>query len=487
MSRPSVYLPATLVALACIVGFVAVPAQAATQNLTFATTADAYIDETAPTAAKGAAVPWDCLVNDDVGARRECRMRFVVSGIQPGDTITSAKVLIRTKGGAGSKPINMSTVAATPVWDESTITWNNKPPKVALQGSDVSHTWGVDSEFAVNPGVITANGTYNFALHSPPGSYTQGVNFYTKENTVGQLAPRLAVTINRPAGPAFGISVPAGQAERLGHLGRIPWARGPYYGVDGLPATFDVTQGNALAPEHRLKMSFKRLPAQILDGSYDAKIKGYLDSVPAGWTVGVTYWHEPNCEIAHGPPCTATWFSAADFKAAWYRIGDLIKNSTSAATLIPMPNYSGPGNGSFDDSWMVQRASMPADSILTWDKYGNPPPPINALPDPSKPYRGLYPTPTNVYSATMAATARLGWADSWGITEFNAPRRDADTDEVDRRQWFTDAIAYLTSNPSGVSAPKHLFVWEGAGVQFDQRFYTQAMWDTLRPYFTNSP
>lgn len=203
--------------------------------------------------------------------------------------------------------------------------------------------------------------------------------------------------------------------------------------------------------------------------------------------MGVTYWHEPNCEIAHGPTCTTTWFSAADYKAAWYRIGDLIKNSMSAATLIPMPNYTGPGNASFDDSWMVQRTSMPADSILTWDKYGNPPPPINALPDPSKLYRGLYPTPTNVYSATMAATARLGWADSWGITEFNAPRRDADTNEVDRQRWFTDAIAYLTSNPSGVSVPKHLFVWEGAGVQFDQRFYTQAMWDTLRPYFTNSP
>jgi hypothetical protein len=165
----------------------------------------------------------------------------------------------------------------------------------------------------------------------------------------------------------------------------------------------------------------------------------------------------------------------------------LINNSTSAATLIAMPTYTGPGGASFDDSWMVSRALMPTNSILTWDKYGGVPPSIDALPDPSKPYRGLYRRPADVFGATMAATTRLGWGDSWGMTEFNAPRRAADADEVDRRQWFVDAVGYLTANPSGVSAPKHLFVWEGDGVQMDLNFYTQAMRNTLRPYFESSP
>lgn len=298
----------------------------------------------------------------------------------------------------------------------------------------------------------------------------------------------------KSAAPAFGINVRSdgkggrrtSPTQRLADFGRIPWARGPYYGrgADGkgtLPAAFDLTEAKAIAPERRLQVSFKRLPALILNGSYDARIRNYLRTIPAGWTVGVTYEHEPNGDIG-------TLFSVADFKSAWYRIGKLIKNSPSKATLIPMPNYTGPGGARFEDSWVVDPALMPANSILTWDKYGNPPPPVvNAKPDPLKPYRGLYRTPGKVYEKTMAATKRLGWGDSWGVTEFNAPRRvPADANEVDRRKWFIDAIAYLTSNPEGVAVPKHLFVWEGNGVKFDQNFYTQAIRDALRPYFKRS-
>jgi hypothetical protein len=459
--------------------------------LTFTTTADASIDEAAPTVANGATAPTDCRVNDDSGARQECRLRFVVSGIQVGDTVTSAKVLIRNKGGAGSKHVNMSTVASTPTWAENAITWANKPPKVALQGSDSSHAWNVDSEFAVNGGVVGGNGTYNFALHSPPASYTQGLNFHTKENTVGQPAPRLVVTIDRP-GPAFGINVPAGAAAREAYLGRVPWARGPYYDDARnrpLPTMFSEPDMLALAGSaRRLQMSFKILPAKILDGSVDARLKSYLDSVPAGWTVGVTYWHEPNCELSQGADCVGSWFSASDFKAAWYRVGGLIKNSTSAGRLIAMPNYTGPGNASFRDEWVVARSQMPPDSILTWDRYGNPNGnwPLNKPEQPLAPYHGLYQPPREVFDPTLEATTRLGWGDSWGITEFNAPRRDNDQTETYRRQWFTDTIAYLTNNAITATAPKHLFVWEGQG-SYDQRFLMPAMWDTLRPYFMSSP
>src|SRR5687768_11759399 len=95
-----------LAVCAFVACWLAVPAQAASQALTFTTTADASIDEAAPTVANGATAPTDCRVNDDSGARQECRLRFVVSGIQVGDTVTSAKVLIRNKGGAGSKHVN---------------------------------------------------------------------------------------------------------------------------------------------------------------------------------------------------------------------------------------------------------------------------------------------------------------------------------------------------------------------------------------------
>jgi hypothetical protein len=287
--------------------------------------------------------------------------------------------------------------------------------------------------------------------------------------------------------PVFGINVNRSgpprmdPVSRLADFGRIPMARGPYYGLDALPPAFDDAAAKLVAPERRLQMSFKRLPARILDGSYDRQLMRYLNSIPPGWTVGVTYWHEPNAELASGV------FSAADFKAAWYRIGRLIGSSTSRARLIAMPNYTGPAGARFHDSWVVRRASMPTSSILTWDKYGNPPPKIDALPNMALKYRGLYPRPRDVFGATVKATVRLGWTRSWAISEFNTPRRLADPQEVERRRWFVDAVGYLTSRPAGISAPRHLLVWEGQGTQFDQRFVTTPMRDALRPYFQRSP
>jgi hypothetical protein len=153
-----------------------------------------------------------------------------------------------------------------------------------------------------------------------------------------------------------------------------------------------------------------------------------------------------------------------------------------------MPNYTGPGNTTFLDSWMVARSLMPPDSILTWDRYGNPNAnwPLNKPVEPLEEYNGLYQPPRGVFDPTLKATKRLGWGDSWAITEFNAPRRDNDQTETYRRQWFTDTIAYLTTNAITATAPKHLFVWEGQG-SYDQRFTMPAMWDTLRPYFVSSP
>lgn len=334
--------------------------------------------------------------------------------------------------------------------------------------------------------VIAALGTAASHAHAVTGSSTNIASAFSGNS---QCEPRhgtfsaataldtrtvIGINVNRNGPP------PSNPASRLADFGRIPFARGPYYDRNALPRAFDCAEANLIAPEHRLQMSFKRLPARILDGSYDRRISSYLNSVPAGWVVGITYWHEPNGEIAKGT------FSAADFRQAWYRIGRLIKQSTSAATLIAMPNYTGPTGARYEDRWVVRRASMPANSILTWDKYGNPPPPIAITANPSLPYRGLYRRPQDVFGATLSATKRLGWGDHWAISEFNAPRRVQDPQEIDRRQWFVDAIRYLTSR-RGVSTPAHLLIWEARGTQFDQRFSTKQLRDTLRPYFAGSP
>jgi hypothetical protein len=76
---------------------------------------------------------------------------------------------------------------------------------VTLPGADSTHSWSADSEFASRRG--SSPGTaYNFALHSPPASYVQGLSFHTKENAVGQPVPRLVVSINRPTVPVLAIT-----------------------------------------------------------------------------------------------------------------------------------------------------------------------------------------------------------------------------------------------------------------------------------------
>jgi hypothetical protein len=171
-------------------------------EMTFGATADAYVAEAAPTTAEGAADATNCFVNDDAGDRKQCLLRFAVTGLAPGDTVTVARILVNDKGNAtGSKLVNVATVAAT--WTESTATWNSRPALGTTVGSQTSHAFGADSVFTLAAGTVTGNGTYSFALWSPPGSYATGMNFHTRENTAGKPGPRLVLSVDRPAAARF--------------------------------------------------------------------------------------------------------------------------------------------------------------------------------------------------------------------------------------------------------------------------------------------
>src|SRR3954470_20211879 len=64
-----------------------------------------------------------------------------------------------------------------------------------------------------------------------------------------------------------------------------------------------------------LVISFKLLPGQVLNGSYDTKLKAFFAATPRPtyWS----YWHEPEDNIARGQ------FTAADYRAAWRHIAAL--------------------------------------------------------------------------------------------------------------------------------------------------------------------
>jgi hypothetical protein len=171
-------------------------------DMTFPATADAYVAEGGPAVAEGSADPTNCFLNDDVGNRKQCLLTFTVSGLAAGDTVTSARILVNDKGNAaGTKLVNVSTVPSS--WNQSTVTWNSRPALGATVGSQTSHVFDEDSEFRLTAGTVSGNGTYSFALWSPPDSYAIGMNFHTRENTLGAPAPRLVLSVDRPQTARF--------------------------------------------------------------------------------------------------------------------------------------------------------------------------------------------------------------------------------------------------------------------------------------------
>jgi len=171
-------------------------------DMTFAASADAYVAEATPGVAQGSADPTNCFINDDAGDRKQCLLTFTVTGLAAGDTVTEARILVNDKGNAaGSKLVNVAAVPSA--WNQSTVTWNSRLALGATVASQTSHVFGVDSEFRLAAGTVAANGTYSFALWSPPDSYPIGMNFHTRENTAGKPVPRLVLTVNRAPAARF--------------------------------------------------------------------------------------------------------------------------------------------------------------------------------------------------------------------------------------------------------------------------------------------
>jgi PKD repeat protein len=197
------WLPPLVAAALATVGL-AVPAHAATApDQTYNAVADAYTKEAAPTTAEGTADPASCFVNDDVGTRQQCHLRFTVTGLGEGDSVTGAELRIVDKGSAtGSKLVNAST--STGAWDESTVTWNTRPTTGTTVGSQTSHVFGADSVFALAAGTVTSNGTYDFVLWSPANSYSTGMNFFPSGVT-GRAPPRLVLHVDHQSPPVASV------------------------------------------------------------------------------------------------------------------------------------------------------------------------------------------------------------------------------------------------------------------------------------------
>jgi hypothetical protein len=115
-------------------------------------------------------------------------------------------------------------------------------------------------------------------------------------------------------------------------------------------------------------------------------------------------------------------------------------------------------------------------AMWTWDAYGN----LYGGTGYDGPYRSL----AEVLDPPLTRTNNYGWNDSWGVTEFNTPRRNHDPNETARTVWIEDFIEYCMAYDV---PPKQIICWEGEGVQFDQFFYTQLLKNKWRDLTAASP
>ncbi len=222
------------------------------------------------------------------------------------------------------------------------------------------------------------------------------------------------------------------------------------------------------------QVSFKTLPVNIINGSWDARLTTYVQSIPANFQVMLTYWHEPNSELNVGT------FTAADYVNAWYHISNLMVSLGVVADgrVICAPNYTSPYpqiGVAWSRTWIPDVNLMHPGTRLTWDAYGN----LYGGTGLDSPYRPV----AEVIDPAVAEHVATGYT-NWGITEFNTPQRNHDPTAVARTQWIQDYVNYLmTLNPK----PRTVILWEGLGVQFDQRFTTQNIRDKWRDITALSP
>ncbi len=249
-------------------------------------------------------------------------------------------------------------------------------------------------------------------------------------------------------------------ATRLTSFGAVGITRVFYAGM--LPLTWDLTREGA-SPDKATQVSFKAPPAEVAAGVHDERLESWLASIPPGWRVYLTYWHEPNDELRNGA------MSAADYRAAWSRLSVLAGQASLqpdvVLSLVPVfMGYLADTAWGWSDTWVPTPDEV---AFLSWDVYGNP--------EGGDGLDGTYPEVASTLDPCLRVTSRLGFT-KWAVTEFNTPRRTWDDTETDRTIWLEKFRRYALGEgrtvAAALGAPQFMLLWEGQGTNWDQRFST---------------
>lgn len=173
-------------------------AASTTRTLTVTAEADTMVKQTSPTTGYGAATT---LLSDrqelsTTGSEVRSYLRFAVTGLQAGETVTGAQLSLRTlptDGGTTNGPAvwrteNTSTLAAA-----ESMTWNSGRPR-SVGTAAVGNMGAVGHDVRVGTPVtgVTANGVVSFEL-APDA--TDGLRFRSSEYSVVGDRPQLVLTV----------------------------------------------------------------------------------------------------------------------------------------------------------------------------------------------------------------------------------------------------------------------------------------------------
>jgi hypothetical protein len=367
---------------------------------------------------------------------------------------------------------------------------------------------------------------------------TNGIrHFFTIEavDAAGNISAASAEVEGTPAVPQsstiFGYNTNEDGATLSSRLvkwdNRAPMVR-RYLSTYLTSGTFGIT--TAIAPEKRVAYSFKAdgsgtfTIAGLAAGAGNARLTAWCNSIPAGWDVILTYFHEVNDDIREGR-ITPTQFTDtyAQFRqaidAATLNAGTTVRLACNfmAYQIANTPAF-------FDDSWVPPTSVC---DLMTFDLYGNPGHFTSLVLTPNCPsatgpeYGASFPNVTTRWRDTLEAIVRNGYKDAWGILEHNTPPRDFDGPtnaqyvcgadkrlryqggrtasghdtshtEVERAAWLSGSVDYCLSQPTilgeTLGRPAVWLFWEHpAGTNWNQKFYHDNVWNALKPYITGTP
>ena len=176
-------------------------AAVATRTLVVTAVADTTVRQAQPTTEFGAsALAADAQELSTTGSAVVAYLRFEVPGLSPGETVSAAKLRLRTvpsDGGTGNGPAVWRTKDTSTAAALEALTWNSSRP--ARRGSTPVGNFGAmahDANVSTAVHGITGNGLATFEL--APES-TNGLRAHSREHATAAYRPQLVLTLTKDA------------------------------------------------------------------------------------------------------------------------------------------------------------------------------------------------------------------------------------------------------------------------------------------------